>query len=166
MHIKFFEVILILLSSIYIVNKFSNDLKSIVKITFILLIYIILFYVFGLTIYPSLYRLMGDTGSIRLGGGLINPNLLAYCLLIIAISTEFFTIKNYIKILIQIVVIYLIFLTVSRSAIIVLFGLIFHKFFRKKYIYLLPFFIMFFLWIIYYYDIVDTVTLSSKEEMT
>ena len=158
--IKFFEVVLILLSSIYIVNKFSNDLLSSVKVTsLILVIYLILFYIMGYTIYPSFYRTMGYTGSLRLGGGLINPNLLAYCLLIIGISIDFLKIQYIVKVLFKFIIVYLIFQTVSRSAIIFLIVFFLYQFLDKTNFGFKLFLFPILLFFTFYFNIIESATI-------
>lgn len=155
--IKFFEVVLMLLTSIYIVNKFSTDLNSIVKITaVIIIIYLVLFLTLGFTIYPSFYRSMGNSGTLRLGGGLINPNLLAYCLLIIFFSIDFLKAKYLFRVLFKIIVLYLIFMTYSRSAIVIFFGMTLYKFLKNTPLLVNVFLALIFLFSIFYFDIIDS----------
>lgn len=157
--IKFFEVVLILLTSIYIVNKFSTDLNSIVKITAVIIIfYLVLFFTLGFTIYPSFYRSMGNSGILRLGGGLINPNLLAYCLLIIFFSIDFLKAKYLFRLLFKIIIFYSIFITYSRSAIVIFVGMILYKLLKKTPSLVNVFLALIFLCSIFYFDIIGTIT--------
>ncbi len=134
--IKFSEILAMLMTSIIIVNKYVKNLYDIPKIIFIIIgFYIISFLIIANTFYPSLYRLMGYDGSLRLGGGLVNPNLLGYCMAISFISLEFIKIKynKYIIITVQLFLIYGIYLTLSRSVIVFFIIYLFINFvYRKK----------------------------------
>ena len=69
--------------------KSSNQVLEIINKY--LVFYVLLFFVVGYFSYPYLYRNMGQDGVARLGGYLINPNLLAYVLIcVILINTYFF----------------------------------------------------------------------------
>lgn len=132
--IKFSEVTIIFFTSILIVNRYSNKIEDVPKIISLILgSYLIGFIIISNTFYPSVYRYMGYGGLARLGGGLINPNLLAYCMLIMILALQYLKYR-YIKLItfFQIALIVGIYLTFSRSALIVLFLLLIVKFSKKK----------------------------------
>lgn len=130
--IKLLEIIILLLTAIIIVNKYTNSIYDIPKVTFILLgVYILGFLVIANTFYPSLYRYMGNEGQPRLGGSLVNPNLLGYCLLIFIISLEFLKNKKY-SLFLVVISCYLIYLTYSRSVLIFLLGYLFFRYVYKN----------------------------------
>ena len=134
--IKLSEVLLLLATSIVIVKKYVNKLEDIPKVVAILLgFYIIGFLIIANTFYPSLYRYMGQDGTARLGGGLVNPNLLGYCLMIFLISLEFLKKKYpyFLIILMKLILVYGIYLTHSRSVWIFFILYLFFKFvYRNK----------------------------------
>lgn len=138
--IKFGETSLILFLSIYLVNTKTTSINDIPKLIFQLcFIYIIGFFILGNTIYPSLYRSMGFEGQLRLGGGIINPNLLAYSFLAIILSIQFLKTKlNSIFIsCFQLLAIYLLFLTYSRSALILFAILLLYRLISKNKLFLI-----------------------------
>ena len=134
--IKLSEVLIALTTSIVIVKKYVNKLEDIPKVVAILLgVYIIGFLIIANTFYPSLYRYMGQNGISRLGGGLVNPNLLGYCLMIFLISLEFLKKKYpyFLIILMKLILAYGIYLTHSRSVWIFFILYLFFKFvYRNK----------------------------------
>ena len=138
--IKLLEVCISYFLAVYLINRYTRSIEDSVLLIFnIISVYCLLFFVIGNTFYPSLYREMGEGGQLRLGGGLVNPNLLAYCFIILFISLKTFLDQNVQKATMKRVaywigisiLIYLIILTYSRSAIIVLFVIIMRRVYFK-----------------------------------
>ena len=138
--IKLLEVCISYFLAVYLINRYTRSIEDTVFLIFnVISVYCLLFFVIGNTFYPSLYREMGAGGQLRLGGGLVNPNLLAYCFIILFISLKTFVDQNIQKAIIKkiaywigiAILIYLISLTYSRSAIIVLFVIVMRRLYLK-----------------------------------
>lgn len=127
--IKFVDLLIITLFTIVLYNKNrGSEGYILINILNIYLIgYILMFFLIGFYFYPFLFRTMGEDGVSRLGGYLINPNLLAYVLICIILINTYFLKNNYRvylkkykwnRFLIYIILIsslYLLFITYSRS---------------------------------------------------